>query len=65
VANCVLLNCRSRPRDSKGPGGRRHRKPYKYWDVAPVGFEHMSPLQYKAMQGKLGSLVIGTKLKLL
>ena len=23
----------------------------KSWDVAPRGFEHISPLQYKAMQG--------------
>ena len=23
---------------------------YRYWDVPPPGFEHISPLQYKAMQ---------------
>jgi len=27
-------------------------KKYKYWDVPPVGFEHITPAQYKAMQGK-------------
>lgn len=26
------------------------RKPYKYWDVPPPGFEHITPMQYKAMQ---------------
>lgn len=24
----------------------------KYWDVPPPGFEHITPMQYKAMQGK-------------
>lgn len=28
----------------------RRRKPSLYWDVPPPGFEHVSPLQYKAMQ---------------
>lgn len=28
-------------------------KKYKYWDVPPVGFEHITPIQYKAMQGEL------------
>uniref|UniRef100_T1INQ3 Splicing factor U2AF subunit n=1 Tax=Strigamia maritima TaxID=126957 RepID=T1INQ3_STRMM len=28
----------------------RRRKPSVYWDIAPVGFEHITPLQYKAMQ---------------
>ena len=27
-------------------------RPSKYWDVAPRGFEHISPLQFKAMQGE-------------
>lgn len=26
-------------------------RPSKYWDIAPRGFEHISPLQFKAMQG--------------
>ena len=26
-------------------------RPSKCWDIAPRGFEHISPLQYKAMQG--------------
>eukprot|EP00731_Ephydatia_muelleri_P029353 Em0020g997a len=28
----------------------RRRWPSKCWDIAPRGFEHISPLQYKAMQ---------------
>ncbi|XP_064627031.1 splicing factor U2AF 50 kDa subunit-like [Lineus longissimus] len=31
-------------------GAGRKKKPYKYWDKAPAGFEHISPMQYKAMQ---------------
>lgn len=23
---------------------------FRYWDVPPPGFEHITPLQYKAMQ---------------
>jgi hypothetical protein len=35
----------------------RRRKPSKYWDVPPPGFEHMTPYQYKALQaaGKIPS----------
>lgn len=28
----------------------RRRKPSLYWDIAPPGFEHISPYQYKQMQ---------------
>ncbi|XP_030024900.1 splicing factor U2AF 50 kDa subunit isoform X2 [Manduca sexta] len=50
---------RSRSRDrrekrrsrSRSPNKRsRRRKPSLYWDVPPPGFEHITPLQYKAMQ---------------
>lgn len=44
---------RSRSRDKKRDDrrdGRKPKKPYKYWDVAPVGYEHMTPVQYKALQ---------------
>ncbi|XP_030754230.1 splicing factor U2AF 50 kDa subunit [Sitophilus oryzae] len=34
----------------KGAGHSRRRKPSLYWDVPPPGFEHITPLQYKAMQ---------------
>ena len=36
--------------DKGGGGGRHKKKPYKYWDVPPAGFEHVTPMQYKAMQ---------------
>ena len=26
---------------------------YKYWDVAPLGYEHLTPMQFKQMQGKI------------
>ncbi|XP_075230492.1 U2 small nuclear riboprotein auxiliary factor 50 isoform X1 [Lycorma delicatula] len=36
------------PREKKGKS--RRRKASLYWDVPPPGFEHITPLQYKAMQ---------------
>uniref|UniRef100_H2Z1Z9 Splicing factor U2AF subunit n=1 Tax=Ciona savignyi TaxID=51511 RepID=H2Z1Z9_CIOSA len=47
---------RSRSRDrkrksrSKERTERKPKKAYKYWDVPPIGYEHVTPLQYKAMQ---------------
>lgn len=44
---------RSRTRSPRPAGGKqrsRRRKPSLYWDVPPPGFEHITPLQYKAMQ---------------
>ncbi|XP_054730183.1 splicing factor U2AF 50 kDa subunit-like [Anastrepha obliqua] len=47
---------RDRKREAGGGGGRdrhtrsRRRKPSLYWDVPPPGFEHITPMQYKAMQ---------------
>uniref|UniRef100_A0A1I8JN65 RRM domain-containing protein n=1 Tax=Macrostomum lignano TaxID=282301 RepID=A0A1I8JN65_9PLAT len=32
------------------PHSANQRKPYKYWDVPPPGFENITPMQYKAMQ---------------
>ena len=40
-----------RARERKNHKSKR-RKDSTFWDVAPRGFEHISPLQYKAMQGK-------------
>ncbi|XP_032825862.1 splicing factor U2AF 65 kDa subunit-like isoform X2 [Petromyzon marinus] len=40
---------RSRSR-SRSPKKCRKKKAYKYWDVPAPGFEHITPLQYKAMQ---------------
>ncbi|CAF4490317.1 unnamed protein product [Rotaria socialis] len=36
-------------------------KKYKYWDVPPVGFEHITPVQYKAMQsaGQISQIFTG------
>ncbi|XP_006823727.1 splicing factor U2AF 50 kDa subunit-like [Saccoglossus kowalevskii] len=50
---------RSRSRDrrkrSRTPPSRsarpKRKKPFMYWDIPPPGFEHIAPLQYKAMQG--------------
>ena len=36
----------------------RRRKKSLWWDVAPRGFEHISPLQYKAMQGTRVQLLV-------
>ena len=43
---------RDRGGDGGGRSGRksRRRKPSMYWDVPPPGFEHITPMQYKAMQ---------------
>ena len=43
---CVPLFSRSPHREKK------KNKVKKYWDVPPPGFEHITPMQYKAMQGK-------------
>lgn len=41
---------RSRSASPGKKGRSRRRKPSLYWDVPPPGFEHITPLQYKAMQ---------------
>jgi len=53
---------RSRSRDRKpkrstksrsppsGPRKPRKKRPHKYWDIPPPGYEHITPAQYKAMQ---------------
>ncbi|CAG0890736.1 unnamed protein product [Darwinula stevensoni] len=47
---------KSRSRDRKRSRSKskerkiKRRKPSQYWDVPPMGFEHITPLQYKAMQ---------------
>ena len=37
-------------REIKSERKTRRRKPSLYWDVPPPGFEHITPMQYKAMQ---------------
>ncbi|XP_012935159.1 splicing factor U2AF 50 kDa subunit isoform X1 [Aplysia californica] len=43
---------RSRPKRSRSRSPRKPRKkrPHKYWDIPPPGYEHITPAQYKAMQ---------------
>ncbi|KAJ8678527.1 hypothetical protein QAD02_014314 [Eretmocerus hayati] len=41
---------RKRSSSPKRNRNSRRRKPSLYWDVPPPGFEHITPLQYKAMQ---------------
>jgi len=45
-----VKSSRNRSRERRSPRKLKRRRPSKYWDVAPVGFEHVTPLQYKAMQ---------------
>uniref|UniRef100_A0AAZ3QN67 Uncharacterized protein n=1 Tax=Oncorhynchus tshawytscha TaxID=74940 RepID=A0AAZ3QN67_ONCTS len=35
---------------SYSPRRTRRKRTCRYWDVPPPGFEHITPLQYKAMQ---------------
>ncbi|ROL54751.1 Splicing factor U2AF 65 kDa subunit [Anabarilius grahami] len=55
---------RSSSRDHKkhsySPRRTRKKKMYKYWDVPPSGFEHITPMQYKAMQaaGQIPSIAL-------
>lgn len=37
--------------NSRSPHREKKKKVKKYWDVPPPGFEHITPMQYKAMQG--------------
>ena len=37
----------------RSPRHEKKKKVRKYWDVPPPGFEHITPMQYKAMQGGL------------
>uniref|UniRef100_A0A669QTY3 Splicing factor U2AF subunit n=2 Tax=Phasianus colchicus TaxID=9054 RepID=A0A669QTY3_PHACC len=41
---------RDRRRRSRSPRHEKKKKIRKYWDVPPPGFEHITPMQYKAMQ---------------
>ncbi|XP_060586088.1 splicing factor U2AF 50 kDa subunit-like [Ruditapes philippinarum] len=43
-------NRKHRSRSRSRERTTRKKKPYKYWDVPPPGFEHMTPMQYKALQ---------------
>ena len=41
---------RDHHREHRSSKSSRSKIQYKYWDKAPPGFEHITPLQYKAMQ---------------
>ncbi|KAK4022388.1 hypothetical protein OUZ56_007857 [Daphnia magna] len=41
---------RDRKRSRSPVKKQRRRKPSIYWDIPPIGFEHITPMQYKAMQ---------------
>lgn len=49
------MRSKSRERNrerSRSPVKRRHRRmPSIYWDIPPLGYEYMTPMQYKAMRG--------------
>ncbi|XP_032392955.1 splicing factor U2AF 65 kDa subunit isoform X2 [Etheostoma spectabile] len=41
---------RDHKKHSHSPRRTRKKRTCKYWDVPPHGFEHITPMQYKAMQ---------------
>ncbi|KAL0151097.1 hypothetical protein M9458_053610, partial [Cirrhinus mrigala] len=51
---------RDRKKHSYSPRRTRKKKMCKYWDVPPPGFEHITPMQYKAMQaaGQIPSIAL-------
>ncbi|XP_028310061.1 splicing factor U2AF 65 kDa subunit-like isoform X4 [Gouania willdenowi] len=51
---------REHKKHSHSPRRTRKKKPCKYWDVPPPGFEHITPMQYKAMQaaGQIPTLAL-------
>ena len=50
AAAAFALREEERAKERKNHKTKR-RKQSTFWDAAPRGFEHISPLQYKAMQG--------------
>ncbi|XP_077979402.1 splicing factor U2AF 50 kDa subunit-like isoform X2 [Glandiceps talaboti] len=48
---------KDRRRRSRSPR-RKRKKPFLYWDVAPPGFEHVLPINYKAMQNQKGTTTV-------
>ncbi|XP_073699879.1 splicing factor U2AF 65 kDa subunit-like [Garra rufa] len=51
---------RGHKKHSYSPCRTRKKKMCKYWDVPPPGFEHITPMQYKAMQaaGQIPSIAL-------
>ncbi|XP_077979403.1 splicing factor U2AF 50 kDa subunit-like isoform X3 [Glandiceps talaboti] len=54
---------KDRRRRSRSPR-RKRKKPFLYWDVAPPGFEHVLPINYKAMQtaGQIPATAVVTQM---
>lgn len=52
---------RQKSRSPSPPPPQKTVKVYKFWDIAPEGFEHVSPAQYKEMQqnGQLPMMLPG------
>lgn len=38
---------------SENGSAKKPKLKYKFWDVAPLGYEHLTPAQFKQMQGKI------------
>lgn len=38
---------------SKDRSPEKPKKKYKFWDVPPVGYEHLTPKEYKELQGEV------------
>ncbi|XP_072316426.1 U2 small nuclear RNA auxiliary factor 2a isoform X1 [Eucyclogobius newberryi] len=52
-SQCHFSSPATFPQDNAGsrsPHREKKKKIKKYWDVPPPGFEHITPMQYKAMQ---------------
>lgn len=60
---CELLFCHSSG-FSHSPRRTRKKRTCRYWDVPPPGFEHITPMQYKAMQGVSSCSDFVTSLKI-
>ncbi|CAD6188166.1 unnamed protein product [Caenorhabditis auriculariae] len=41
---------KARERESERDREEKPKKKYRFWDVPPSGFEHLTPMEYKAMQ---------------
>lgn len=61
IFNDIIIVCRrerrhhhrdrSRSRSRKERTPEKPKKKYKFWDVPPVGYEHLTPKEYKELQG--------------
>ncbi|EHB13442.1 Splicing factor U2AF 65 kDa subunit [Heterocephalus glaber] len=49
-SSLACWSCRTAAQSCRSPRHEKKKKVRKYWDVPPPGFEHITPMQYKAMQ---------------